>query len=152
KPVGMYAGLMAAWAFDEGSGYAFADLTGAGHTLHITGTNWNTTESGLLGAIHRAGKRGGAVLVNGARWLAAAPTKELALDERGLTVTAWVSVLSVPGGSATIAKLGENAVLTVDHQGHVIWDVTTSDGKRHVVRSAGALGSGWRFVAASVDP
>ena len=47
--------LLAGWQFDEGSGYAFDDVSGHGHTLHVTGLNWNTTDSGLASAIHRRG-------------------------------------------------------------------------------------------------
>ena len=36
----------------------FDDVTGNGHTLYVTGFDWNTTDSGLAGALHRQGLRG----------------------------------------------------------------------------------------------
>jgi len=82
-------GLKAAWTFDEGAGYVFRDVSGAGHAAYATGTDWNTTGSGLTASLHHEGKRGGAVYLNGARWLQVRHGDSLQNGGR-LTVSAWI--------------------------------------------------------------
>ncbi len=144
--------LAAAWQFDEGAGYAFEDVSGNGHTLYITGDNWNTTDSGLLGAIHRRGLRGGAVYLDGTRWLEAARTADLAV-RGGVSVSCWVRPDVRPTGTATLVSLAGSYVLSLDSAGRVAMTVTGAGGRQHVVRTAAAIGAlAWSHVTATVDP
>jgi hypothetical protein len=145
--------LLAGWQFDEGSGYAFDDVSGHGHTLHVTGRNWNTTDSGLASALHRRGLRGGAAYVDGNRWLAAAPTVDLA-PRTGLTVSCWVWPDVLPQSSVALVGLGETYALLLNAAGGVTFKAADRSGTQRVVDSPPrAVTAGrWSHVSASVDP
>jgi hypothetical protein len=73
------AGLVAAWAFDEGSGTAAGDATGNGHTGTVSGAVWST-----------AGRFGGALSFDGVDdWVTVADAGDLDLTS-ALTLSAWV--------------------------------------------------------------
>lgn len=148
-----HAGLLAAWDFDDGSGYEFADRTDHGHPLTITGSAWNTTDSGLLSAIHRRGLRGGAAYLDGTRWLAAAPTTTLC-PAVGVTLTMWVRLDRLPRSEpALLAGLGAACRLMLDAGGGLTLTVSSrGGGQRHVTAPAGSVTTGrWTQVAATVD-
>ncbi len=145
--------LAAAWQFDEASGYSFDDVSGNGHTLYLTGSAWNTTDSGLLGAIHRRGLRGGAVHLDGTRWLEAARTTELA-PPRGLSVSCWVRADVLPTATATLVTLDGSYHLFLDSAGRVTMTVTDAGGRPHSFRTspAAVAASTWTHVIATVNP
>ncbi|MDX6296899.1 MAG: hypothetical protein QOI51_756, partial [Nocardioidaceae bacterium] len=146
------ADLLAAWHFDEGSGYAFDDVSGHGHTLFLTGANWNTTDSGLAAAIHGRGFRGGAVHLDGTRWLAAGPTADLSVRS-GLTVTCWVRPDVLPTQPALLVGFGVAYALTLDPTGTITLTMADASGGRHVVHSSDALSPGrWSQVTATASP
>jgi len=150
---GIWTNLLGAWPFDEGTGYAFTDVSGHEFTLFITGSAWNTSESGLTGSVHRAGLRGSAVNLNGSRWLEAAPTSAIAPDDRGLSLTAWIKLNRLPAAAATIIGVGPNALLTLHPGGRAYWSVTTVGGVRYVIRTDVALPTRtWVQLGATVDP
>ena len=145
--------LVAAWQFDEGSGYTFDDVSGNGHPLVITGFEWNTTDSGLLGAIHRRGLRGGAVYLDGTRWLEAAPTADpRKLD--GLTVSCWFRPDSLPAGTAVLVGFGVAYTLTLDSAGALILTLRDAAGLSHTVRtpSSTVTPQTWTHVTATASP
>ena len=145
-------GLLAAWHFDEGSGYDFDDVSGRGHTLFLTGADWNTTDSGLATAIHGRGFRGGSVHLDGTRWLAARPTADLAVRS-GLTVTCWVRPDVLPTQPALLVGFGADYVLALEPAGTISLTMTDSSGGRHVVHTADPLSPGrWSQVAATASP
>ncbi len=141
-------GLVAAWAFDEGSGYAFLDRTGNGHDLFIDGTRWNTSDSGLLGAIHRAGIRGSAVYLDGTRWLQARRAPRLGTSA---TMTAWVRPdhLQASAHQATLLRIGSHSRLWVDGSGALNWS-TGSTGSPHTVTSPSQAVVSGRWTHAAV--
>lgn len=95
------AGLIAHWAFDEGSGYEFRDNSGRNQTGYITGFNWNTTDDGLTTSFRGAGKRAGGVFLNGTRWIEAQPSKaETRTNNNQITIAAWIKL----GGEATLSN------------------------------------------------
>jgi hypothetical protein len=72
-------GLVAAYAFSEGSGTTVSDQTGKGHTGTLTNATWST-----------AGKYGNALSFNGTNaWVTIADAADLDLTT-GMTVEAWV--------------------------------------------------------------
>ena len=147
------ATLLAAWHFDEGTGYAFDDVSGNGHPLYITGSSWNTTDSGLAGAIHRSGLRGGAVYLNGTRWLAADLTSDLTVPA-GLSFSCWLRVTTLPRETALLVGLGSTASLVLDAAGSLTLTVTDDNAVPHVVRTAGGAltPGGWTQVTATGRP
>jgi len=147
------ADLLAGWQFDEASGYAFGDVSGHGHTLYVTGLDWNTTDSGLASAIHRRGLRGGSVYLDGTRWLAAAPTVGLAARS-GLTLSCWLRADTLPGATAVLAGFGVAYTLTLGGAGAVALTVADRSGTLRVVRTAAGLVTPgrWCQVTATAAP
>lgn len=145
--------LLAGWHFDEGSGYEFTDVTAAQRTLFITGSRWNTTDSGLLSAIHRQGMRGGSVYLDGSRWLEAAPTTTLR-SAGGVTVTCWLRLDSLPPATALVAGLGAGWQVGLDGSGAVSLTIVGQAGATHVVRSpSGVVKTGrWTQLTATANP
>jgi hypothetical protein len=146
-------GLLAAWSFDEPTGYSFADVTGHGHDLFITGTNWNTTDSGLAGAIHRKGQRGGAVYLDGARWLEADLAPDLA-SLSDVTLTCRVRPDRMPSTVAVLIGHAPGYALDLQSDGAVVLRIADAGGRVHVLRtSKGVVVPGrWTFLAATVSP
>jgi len=152
--------LIAAWGLDEGSGYVFADATGHGHAAHVTGTRWNTTDSGLTRALHGAGRRGAGVRLEGTRWLAVQHAPEL--NGGGpLSVSAWIR----PQGKVQGEVQAERAVLEkrrgragyalrLAPDGRLRFRVYDAAGAPREVSSApGRVPSGaWTHVTGTVDP
>lgn len=98
--------LLAYWPFDEGSGYEFSDASGRGQTAFVTGDNWNTSDSGLTVALHRHGRRGKCIYLNGSQWVEARNT--VAGDAgRPFTVSAWIR--PDRDGASTIVRSGRYA-------------------------------------------
>lgn len=89
--------VQAAWTFDEGSGYEFRDVSGNGHTAYITGTNWNTTDSGLISSFRQEGRRAGGIYLNGTQWLQVQHASTL--NNTGqISLSVWFKVNSQPSG------------------------------------------------------
>ena len=87
------AGLVAAFAFDEGAGTSAADASGSGNTGAITGATWTT-----------AGRNGGALSFDGASdYVTVADTSSLDLST-ALTLEAWVYPTSTSGSRSILAK------------------------------------------------
>lgn len=147
------ATLLAGWQFDEGSGYAFDDVSGNDNPLFVTGSEWNTTDSGLASAIHRSGLRGGSVYLDGTRWLAAAPTTRL-VSRSGLTISAWLRADSLPTETALLAGFDGSYALTLNAAGAITLAVTDRSGSRRTVHTpSGALTAGrWTQVTATASP
>jgi glucose/arabinose dehydrogenase len=85
-PVTGPPGLIAAYAFNEGSGGTTADATGKGHTGSLVGATWTA-----------AGKTGSAVAFNGtSNLVSVADAADLDLTT-GLTLEAWVRPTTLSG-------------------------------------------------------
>jgi len=157
EPKAPAAGLQAAWTFDEGSGYLFRDVSGRGHTAYVTGTRWNTTDSGLTASLHRAGQHGGAIYLNGARWLQVRHAP--ALDNGGrLTVSAWLKPDRPPAAMASqaiVQKLHDNRGygLLLGDEGAIRFVVRDDRGHEHaVVSTPGVLREGrWTHIVGTAD-
>jgi len=145
--------LLAGWQFDEGAGYAFVDVSGHQHTLHVTGLDWNTTDSGLASAIHRRGSRGGAVHLNRTRWLAAAPVADL-VPRAGLTVSCRLRADVMPLSEAALVAFGTSYAITLSATGALTLTVEDRAGSQRMVRtSARAVTPGeWIQISATAAP
>jgi hypothetical protein len=89
------SGLIAAYAFDEGTGTTTADATGKAHTGTLTGATWTTT-----------GKNGKALSFNGtSNYVTVADANDLDLTT-GMTLEAWVrpSALTPSGWNTVVMK------------------------------------------------
>src|SRR3954469_11502629 len=87
------AGLVAAYAFDEGAGTSVADASGTGNTGTASNAGWST-----------AGKYGGAMTFNGASsWVTVADSASLRLTN-GMTLEAWVNPTSRTGFQSALIK------------------------------------------------
>jgi hypothetical protein len=94
------AGLIAAYAFQEGTGTAAADATGKGHTGTISGATWST-----------AGKNGNALSFDGVNdYVTVADANDLDLTT-GMTVEAWVRPAALSGWNTVVMKEGTSTTL-----------------------------------------
>ena len=78
------AGLVAAYAFNEGSGTAVTDASGSGNAGSVSGTTWTT-----------AGKFGGALSFNGTSALVTIPDAAALHLTTAMTLEAWVNPTTV---------------------------------------------------------
>jgi hypothetical protein len=89
---GVPAGLVAAYAFNEGSGSTVADASGHGHAGTISGATWTT------------GKYGQALSFDGTNdWVTIADSNLLDLTT-GMTLSAWVYLTANTGWRTVIIK------------------------------------------------
>ena len=143
-PAGTATGLVAAYAFSEGSGTTVADLSGNGNTGTIQGATWST-----------AGKYGSALQFDGAStWVTINDSPSLDLTS-GMTLEAWVNPSSLTGSWRT--------VLLKEQAGAMIYalyaETDTDQPSGHVYTSAeydtrgpGLLPTGaWTHLAATYD-
>lgn len=152
KPTLTKDGLVGAWPFDEGSGYWFDDVMGKGAALYITGSTWNTTDSGLTSAFRRAGRRAGGVHLNGTQWLWAEHRRHMSTGS-ALTITAWVRPDNPPSDQAMVLTHGTDYQLRMNGAGLARLAVRTRGGGTHsVATKAGAIATGvWTHIAATMD-
>ena len=92
-PVTSAPGLIAAYAFNEGSGSTTLDATGQGHTGSLAGATWTT-----------AGKNGNALAFNGANSLVSIADAADLDFSTGLTVEAWVRPTTLSGWRTVALK------------------------------------------------
>jgi hypothetical protein len=86
-------GLVAAYAFEEGTGTTAADATGTGHVGTLTGAVWSA-----------AGKTGSAVSFDGVNdWVTVNDANDLDLTA-GMTLEAWVRPTALSGWNTIIMK------------------------------------------------
>jgi hypothetical protein len=91
--------LVAAFAFDEGSGATVTDVSGKGNNGTITGATWGS-----------AGKYGKALLFNGtSNWVTVADANTLDLTT-GMTIEAWVNPSILSGWRQVILKEATNVL------------------------------------------
>jgi PKD repeat protein len=86
-------GLIAAYAFNEGSGSTTIDATGRGHTGSLEGATWTT-----------AGKNGNALAFNGANNLVSVADAPDLDFSTGLTLEAWVRPTTLSGWRTVALK------------------------------------------------
>ena len=87
------SGLVAAYAFNEGSGSTTADASGQGNTGTISGATWTAS-----------GRFGGALSFNGtSSWVTVNDAASLHLTS-GVTLEAWVKLTAVTGWQAAVIK------------------------------------------------
>lgn len=94
-------GLVAAYAFDEGSGSTVADASGNNNTGTITGATWTTS-----------GRFGGALVFNGTSARVRIPDSPTLRLTTGMTLQAWVNPTKVsPAWRDVIYKGNDNYYL-----------------------------------------
>src|SRR5262249_11360264 len=94
-------GLVAAYAFDEGSGVSAADASGNGNTGTAANTTWTTS-----------GKNGGALVFNGTNALVSVPDAPALHLTNAMTLEAWVYPTTVAAvWSDVIYKSDDNYYL-----------------------------------------
>lgn len=95
---GVPAGLVAAYAFDEGGGTFVNDVSGRGHIGAVTGASWMA-----------AGRYGGALSFDGIDdWVTVDDAPDLDLTT-GMTLEAWVYPTALGGGSWRNVLIKERA-------------------------------------------
>ena len=93
------SGLVAAYAFNEGSGGTTVDATGKGHTGSLVGATWTT-----------AGKNGNALSFNGtSNLVSVADAADLDVST-GLTMEAWVRPTTLSGWRTVVLKEAPGAL------------------------------------------
>jgi hypothetical protein len=139
---GASTGLVAAFAFDEGTGSTAADSGGAGLVATLTNTTWSTGHSGRALAFDGSDS-----------WATVADDPSLDLTS-GMTLEAWVDPSSSSKGWRTaIAK---------ERSGDLIYGLYTSSsngpaglvytgGNKWVFGSSNLSSGRWRHVAATFD-
>jgi hypothetical protein len=96
------SGLVAAYAFDEGTGTTTADATGKSHTGTLSGATWTT-----------AGKNGKALSFNGtSSYVSAADAADLDLTN-GMTLEAWINPASLTSGGWNTIVMKEGSATTL---------------------------------------
>ncbi len=138
------AGLMAAYAFNEGSGTTVADASGNGNTGTISGATWTTQ-----------GKYGGALDFNGTSSLVAIPASTSLNVSSAMTLEAWVYPTAAQSGWRTIMQRQTDAYfLNASNSGGPLWPSGGGTlGGSTVYASAGsplALAT-WTHVALTYD-
>jgi hypothetical protein len=90
---GLPAGLVAAYAFDEGAGTTTSDATGSGNTGTLSGATWSAT-----------GKFGKALSFNGSSSLVTVPDAASLDLTNGMTLEAWLYPTTLSGWRTAILK------------------------------------------------
>ena len=143
-PAGTATGLVAAYAFSEGSGTTVADLSGNGNTGTIQGATWST-----------AGKYGSALQFDGAStWVTINDSSSLDLTS-GMTLEAWVNPTTLTGSWRTVLLKEQNGAMvyalyaqtdTDQPSGHVYTNT------EYDTRGPGLLPTGaWTHLAATYN-
>ena len=118
------SGLVAAYAFDEGSGTSVSDSSGNGNTGTVSGATWVSS-----------GKFGKALSFNGSSALVSVPDAASLHFGSALTLEAWVNPSAVSSAWRDVIYKGNDAVyLEVE----LDWDGQRSRRRRHV-RGAGRV-------------
>lgn len=131
--------LAAHWSMDEGSGYECIDESGRGNTAYITGSNWNTKDSGLTASFRRKGKRAGCVYLNGTQWLQA--KHQAPLNNTGqITIVSWIKPngnIAALKGKTIVSKKKNNKgyEITAGQEGNICFSVYDDTSKEHRVCS-----------------
>jgi uncharacterized repeat protein (TIGR01451 family) len=136
------SGLVAAYSFDEGSGTAVGDVSGAGHVGSITGATWTT-----------AGKYGGALSFNGTSALVNVPdAPELRLTTR-MTLEAWVNPsATLSGWRDVIYKADDNMLLEAStNQNRPAAAGTIGGAFAQALGPSAVLANTWTHLAATYD-
>ena len=94
------SGLVAAYAFEEGTGTSTGDATGKSHTGSVSGATWIT-----------AGMYGKALSFDGVNdWVTVADANDLDLTN-GMTLEAWVRPAALTGWKTVVMKEGTTTTL-----------------------------------------
>jgi N,N-dimethylformamidase beta subunit-like protein/concanavalin A-like lectin/glucanase superfamily protein/galactose oxidase-like protein/Big-like domain-containing protein/Kelch motif protein len=139
------AGLIAAYAFDEGAGTTTADAAGKGHTGTITAATWTT-----------GGKNGNALSFNGTNaWVTIADAADLDLTN-GMTLEAWVKPSALSGWNSVVMKEGTATTMSYTlyaNDGNPWPSGTVHIGTldREVVGTAPVALGVWTHLAATYD-
>ena len=101
------SGLVAAYAFDEGSGSTVSDASGNGNTGTISGATWSS-----------AGKYGSALSFNGSSGRVTIPNASSLQLSSGMTLEAWVNPAAVSSTWRDVIEKGNDnyfLMATSDH-------------------------------------
>lgn len=137
-------GLVAAYAFDEGTGTTTADASGNGLKATLSGGSWTTT-----------GKNGAAVSYNGSTTLVTVADSDLLDLSTGMTLEAWVNPAASPNGwKSIIMKEGQGFyvyALYLSPTGHpAVYLVINGQEQGFEIGSAIPAGT-WTHLAATFD-
>lgn len=137
-------GLVAAWAFNEGTGTSAADASGNGNTGAITGATWTT--SGRFGAALTFNGTSNSVGVNDAA----------SLDlTSGMTVEAWVYPTTLSGWRTVLMKEGSGGLAWTlyghDNGPHPAVTVNTGGADQSLAGAQQLTLNTWTHLAATYD-
>jgi len=140
------AGLVGAWAFDEGTGTTIADQSGKSNNGTVTNTTWVTT-----------GKFNNALSFNGTNAWATVPDSNTLDLTTGMTIEAWVRPSTSGGTNWQTAVVKEQTgnlaygIYENTNQGKPEAEVFVG-GATHAVNGTSALPAGtWSHLAATYD-
>ncbi|HST17662.1 MAG TPA: LamG-like jellyroll fold domain-containing protein, partial [Gaiellaceae bacterium] len=137
------SGLVAAYAFDEGSGTTTADASGNGHTGTITNATWATT-----------GKYGKALQFNGTNAIVSIPDAADLHLSTAMTLEAWVNPTAIsPDWRDVIYKGDDNYYLMASSQpnSRPVAGVTAGGSHGEAAGTANLPTSSWSFITATYD-
>jgi hypothetical protein len=141
-------GLRAHWAFDDASGYHALDASGQGRDAYLTGTRWNTTASGLTAALWRAGRRAGALHLDGTQRMHVRAEPNAPVPE-SISFGLWLRPERL--GAARLLRWG-GLELRGTETGTLRLQLTDANGQTQVLETPAALQPGaWRYLAATAD-
>ena len=135
-------GLVAAYAFDEGSGATAADASGNGNTGTVTNATW------------AAGRYGSALSFNGASSLVSVPNSSSLQLSSGMTLEAWVNPSTVSSAwRDVIYKGNDNYYLegTSVNDGKPDGGGTFGGANANAYGSAALTANAWSYVALTYD-
>jgi chitodextrinase len=139
---GTISGLVASYAFDEGTGTTVNDSSGHGNAGTVSGTTW--TSSGIFG---------GALVFNGTTSLVTVPDSSSLRLTNGMTLEAWVNPSSAtPSWRDVIYKGNDNYYLEASSDQGLPTGGGTFGGASRNVFGGGALPTGsWTHLAFTYD-
>jgi fibronectin type 3 domain-containing protein len=135
-------GLVAAYAFDEGSGTTVADVSGNGNTGTITNATWTT------------GRYGSGLSFNGTSALVSIPNSASLQLTTGMTLEAWVNPSTVSSAWRDVIYKGDDNYYlegTSSNSGKPAGGGTFGGANANAFGSAALTANNWSYVALTYD-
>ncbi|MGN6816666.1 MAG: LamG-like jellyroll fold domain-containing protein, partial [Solirubrobacterales bacterium] len=137
------SGLVAAYAFDEGTGTTVSDASGNGNTGTVSGTTWSSS-----------GKFGSALSFNGSSSRVTIPNSSSLQLSSGMTLEAWVNPTTVSSAWRDVIEKGnDNYFLmgTTDHSSAAGGGAIIGGSYGQVFTTSPLPANSWSFLALTYD-
>jgi hypothetical protein len=139
--VDLITGLVAAYAFNEGSGSTAADASGSGRTATLTGASWTTQ-----------GKFGAAVKFNGSSGYGSASASGLPGTAEVKTIACWVNLTAPTSATKSILSFGDpsrSGVVQISYRANQI--AVTKYADAYLVAFSAPPAASWHHLAYVFD-